>query len=291
MEFVRVVKSALAGWDRNRSGGMSASLAFYSLLSLVPLVTVAMSVATFLLGSASARWIASSRIRSLFGQTVSDVFDGIVNAGFSPGETAIAATLGLVVLLSGVSGVASELRSSLNLIWGVETASESVKDMIKNRSRAVLLVLALSILVLAVSIVSVVISAAGKFVASLLPAPEWALALANFGVSLALLFAIFVMIHRFVPDADVTWRQAVAAAACTAFLFTIGKEIVTIYIGKSTVGSVFGPGRSVIILLLWAQFSAAVLFFGAEFGRAYATERALQEKRRKTREEPVRHYI
>ena len=226
MQYARVAKVAWEGWNRDRADGMSASLAFYSLLSLVPLITVAMSLATWSLGSASARSISYTQISAVFGKPVAEVFNSILDAGSSSAESVIAALLGLFVLIIAVSGLAGELRSALNLIWGVPTKPESVVDMLRNRTRAFVLVLALAVLVLAVSILSIATAAAGKFVVTLLPAPEWVLTLGNFGISLALLFGVFLLIHHYVPDADVTWRQAAAAATCTALLFTIGKEIV-----------------------------------------------------------------
>jgi len=277
--YGRMFSSAIAGWNQHRGSGMSASLAFYSLLSLAPLITVAMSLATWFLGSTSARWIFKSKVNGIFGSSVADVVDSVLSAGFPPRESAFAALLGLAVLLYGVTGVAEELRSSLNLIWRVAPDSEeSFLETALKRSRDLLLVFALCTLVLAISIVSMVTAAAGEFVATLLPAPEWVLTIANFGASLLLLFGLFFLIHRYVPDAAVTKNQAIIAALCTSLFFAAGKELVAIYIGKSTVGSVFGPGRSVVILLLWANFSATVLFLGAEFGKAYAIEEQLSRE-------------
>ena len=162
------------------------------------------------------------------------------------------------------------------MIWLVPSADdESWLETVLKRSRDLVLVFALCTVVLAISIISLVTAAAGEFVAVLLPAPEWLMTILNFSASWLLLFGLFFLIHRYVPDANVSRRQALIAALSTATLFAAGKELVAIYIGKSTVGSVFGPGRSVVILLLWAHFSATVLFLGAEFGRAYANEERL----------------
>ena len=251
---------------------MSASLAFYSLLSLAPLITVAMSLASWSLGAKSVSWVFKSKIQNLFGESVAQVVDSILTTDFTPVDSVFSALFGSVVLLFGAVGVAGELRSSLNLIWNASSAEreESVFEMAIKRGRDLLLVLALCAVVLAISILSVITAAAGKFVSVLLPAPEWILTIGNFSASLLVLFVLFFLIHRYVPDASVTRRQGLVAALTTALLFAVGKEAVAIYIGKSTVGTIFGPGRTVVILLLWSYFSSIVLFLGAEFGHAWA---------------------
>lgn len=280
MRFTRILKSVWAGWDRNRGSTLSASLSYYVLLSLVPLITVAMSLVTFLLGRNSSRYLLNERVEHIFGPNVAATVAEALEKTPSQGDSALAASLGFLVLLWGVGGIAGELRASLNLIWCHPVNEEAgFGDFIKGRLRSFLLVFALAVLVFILSTLGILISVTGKFVTGVLPAPEWVLSLANLGVSFVLLLVLFLLVHRYVPEAKVPWKAAIAGGFATALFFTIGKELMTLYIGKSTVGSMFGPGRSVIVLLLWAQFSSSVLFLGAEFARAYAAELASRQRR------------
>ena len=284
MKVGRVLKSVWAGWDRNRGGTMSASLSFYALLSLVPLITVAMSLVTFLLGVTSSRYLLNERIELIFGTSVAATVAEALEKTPSQGDSAVAAGLGLLVLLWSVGGVARELRASLNIVWGIEAdEDDGYRAIVRSRVRSFLLVFAMSILVFALSALGILIAATGRFVSGLLPAPEWVLALGNAGVTFAILCILFMLIHRYVPDRKAPWGVALAGGVSTALFFTLGKELMTLYIGKSTVGSVFGPGRSVIVLLLWAQFSSSVLLLGAEFARAYSAELVSRTRRAEMR--------
>lgn len=280
MRITRILKSVWAGWDRNRGPTLSASLSYYVLLSLVPLITVAMSLVTFLLGQSSSRYLLNERVEHIFGPSVAATVAEALEKAPSQGDSALAASLGFLVLLWGVGGIAGELRASLNLIWDHPIDEDAgFGEFLKGRLRSFALVFSLAVLVFILSSFGILISVTGKFVTGLLPAPEWALSLANLGISFVLLFLLFLLVHRYVPEAEVPWKAAIAGGFATALFFTLGKELMTLYIGKSTVGSMFGPGRSVIVLLLWAQFSSSVLFLGAEFARACASELASRERR------------
>ncbi|BDC49573.1 hypothetical protein F183_A18890 [Bryobacterales bacterium F-183] len=280
MRFTRILKSVWAGWDRNRGSTLSASLSYYALLSLVPLITVATSLVTFLLGRASSRYMVNERVQQIFGSSVAATVAEALEKAPSQGDSVLAAVLGFLFLLWGVGGVAGELRASLNLIWDHPIDPDAgFWDFVTARLRAFLLVFSLAVVVFVLSALGILIAATGKFVSGLLPASEWVLSLVNLGVSFVLLFLVFSLVHRYVPEALVPWKAALAGGFATALFFTLGKELMTMYIGKSTVGSMFGPGRSVIVLLLWAQFSSSVLFLGAEFARACAAEMASRQRR------------
>ncbi len=270
MLWFKLLKRAWSGWTNNRASALSASLAFYSLLSLVPLISLAVSLVAWFIGSKSAHQILTFRAREMFGNSVALTLSKTLQATGPPRTSLLTSLFGVGVLLVGGAGVAGELRSSLNLIWGVPTISVSWFEFLRNRSRELLLVVVLLFAVLGVSILGLLISAAGRVVTEVIPAPAFVILAGNFLFSLVVLFLLFLLIHRYVPEASILWRHALAGALCTTALFALGKELLATYIRGFMVGAVFGAGQSVIALLVWAWFSASVLYFGAEYARAWA---------------------
>ena len=273
MRVTNVIRSAWAGWNRNRGSDMSASLAFFSLLSLVPLLTFSLTLAGWFLGNTSAERILTRQVGRDFGESVSQALRGTMTSGRTESGSALSAVTGVVLMLAGAAGVAGELRCSLNLIWGAPAARGGWLGMLQMRLRELALVLMLLLAVLAASAAGAATALAGETLAWLLHTSQKGLILGNAVFSLTVLMFLFLLVHKYVPDVDVSWRGAVAAAVCTVTLFTAGKELVVLYLQKSTVSSAFGPGQSVVALLLWAYFSSCVVFLGAEFGAAWVAER------------------
>ena len=192
----------------------------------------------------------------------------------NPQGGTIATIIGLVTLLIGATAVFGELQATLNLIWEVRPAPThgvwaGIWAVLRERIFSLALVLALAFLLL----VSLVISAALAGAAAMFQGPEQALLsrLLELAVSLLVLTFVFALLYKYVPDAEIGWRDVWLGGLITAVLFTLGKTAIGFYLGQASVGSAYGAAGSLVVLLVWVYYSALIMFFGAEFTHAWAT--------------------
>jgi membrane protein len=188
-----------------------------------------------------------------------------------PSTGIVAAAIAAVTLLLGASGLFGQLQDALNTIWGVKPKpGRGMWRLIQDRFLSVMAVLGTGFLLLVSLVLSAALSALGKWFGGLLPAPEVLLQALNFLVSFGVITVLFAMIFKLLPDARITWRDVWVGAGITALLFTLGKFLIGLYLGKSNVGSAYGAAGSLVIVLVWVYYSAQILLFGAEFTQVYA---------------------
>jgi len=277
-EVKRLLVTTFREWNAVEAPRMGASLAYYTLLSLAPLLIVLITVASFVFGEQAARGALMSQIQGLVGSDGARAIQTVLQQASEKKTTgAFAAVVGFLTLLFGASSVALELRSTLNKIWGVRE-QEGVTGAIKERSYAVLVVLGAGFLLLVSLVISAVLASMEKFFGGVLPIPASILEAINFLVSLAVITGVFAAIYKFVPSVSIRWHDALVGGAFTALLFTIGKTLIGIYLGKAAVGSAFGAAGSLVIVLVWVYYSAQILFFGAEFTRIYSMHASARTK-------------
>ena len=175
------------------------------------------------------------------------------------------------MLFFGASGVFNELNSALNSIWEVAPKpGEGARGFLRHRFLAFAMVLAVAFLLLVSLVLSAGVSAIGHFFATYLPGGETSWQLANFVFGVAMSTGLFALIYKFVPDVEVAWRDLWVGAFATALLFSIGKSLLGLYIGKTAPASAYGAAGSLVALVIWVYYSAQVVFFGAEFTQVYA---------------------
>ena len=168
-------------------------------------------------------------------------------------------------------GRAPLLRSALNVIWEVKPeVTSGIVALLRERFFSFGMVLSIGFLLLVSLVLSTILAAIGKFFGGFLPIPAGVLEVVNFLVSYTGVVALFGLIFRFVPEAKVRWNNIWLGACVTAILFMIGKTLIGLYLGKSSVGSTYGAAGSVIVVVVWVYYSAQIFFFGAEFTHAYA---------------------
>jgi len=190
--------------------------------------------------------------------------------------TGLAATfLGSVTLLFGALGVFGELQNSLNTIWEVKPKPakgllDGVKRFVVRRLLSFTMVLGIGFLLLASLVLSAAISAFGEYVGNRWPLADFWLQLLNFVISFAVITLLFAMMFKFLPEIKIAWKDVWLGAAVTSALFSLGKFLIGLYLGRSEVGNTFGAAGSLAILLIWIYYSAQILFFGAEFTQVYA---------------------
>jgi membrane protein len=260
-------------WWNDNCLRLAASLAYYTALSLAPLVLLIVGVIGLVLDRQQVGSQLSAQLEGLIGPAGRELVTSIL-AATSPQGGTIATIIGLVTLLIGATAVFGELQATLNLIWEVRPAPThgvwaGIWAVLRERLFSLALVLALAFLLL----VSLVISAVLAGAAALLQGPEQALMsrLLELAVSLLVLTFVFALLYMYVPDAEIGWRDVWLGGLITAVLFTLGKTAIGFYLGQASVGSAYGAAGSLVVLLVWVYYSALIMFFGAEFTHAWAT--------------------
>jgi membrane protein len=182
----------------------------------------------------------------------------------------VATMIGIITLIVTASGVFVEMQTALNVIWKATPKGTTVSQLIRARAASLGLVAALGFLLMVSLVVSTALTAFGNYLDSVLPFGKIIMTVLNGIVSLALISFLFAAIYKVLPDRDLKWGDVVVGAIVTAVLFTIGKSLISWYIGSSAVASSFGAAGALIVLLLWVYYSAQIFLLGAEFTKVYA---------------------
>src|SRR5919108_1946826 len=271
--FWRVTIGAAQDWWADNCLRLAASLAYYTALSLAPLLLLIVGLTGMVLGREQVASQLAAQLESLMGPAGRELVTSILTAT-SPQGGMWATVVGLVTLVIGATAVFGELQATMNLVWEVRPAPTGgawagLWALLKERLFSLALVLALAFLLL----VSLVISAALAAAAARFQGPEQTLVsrLLEGAVSLAVLTLAFALLFTYVPDAEVRWRDVWLGGVITAGLFTVGKTAIGYYLGRASVGSAYGAAGSMVVLLVWVYYSALIFFFGAEFTQAWAT--------------------
>lgn len=269
-DFKRLLVASWNDWNKDNATRLGAALAYYTVLSLAPLLLVVITIAGFVFGREAVEGQLMYQISGMVGPEGGQAIQTMLkNAAFQKATGVWASILGLLALLFGASSVVGELRSSLNQIWRVKE-EEGVKGLIKQKSYAFGIVIGAGFLLLVSLVISAGLQAAGKFVGSMLPIPAPVLESLNVIVSFLIITGVFAFIFKFLPNVDLKWSDVAMGAAFTAALFTAGKTLIGLYLGKASFGSTFGAAGSLVIVLVWVYYSAQIFFFGAEFTKNYA---------------------
>jgi membrane protein len=284
-ELKRLFLRTYQEWSEDQAPRLGAALAYYTVLSLAPLLILLIALAGLILGEEAARGQLFDQIRSMVGTDGGKAIEEMVQNASKPGHGIVASIIGFITLLFGASSVANELKSSLNAIWDRGDDSGGVKEMVKQRSKALVIVLGCGFLLLVSLVVSSAIAAAGSWATGLLTLPAVVMHTFHLLLAVAVLTGVFAVLFKYLPDVDVQWRDVLLGAAFTAVLFTIGKFLIGLYLGKASFGSTYGAAGSLVIVLVWVYYSSQIFFFGAEFTQVYSGERGSDPHR--TREAPV----
>jgi len=253
---------------------LGAALAFYTMLSLAPLLVVVVAVAGWVFGREAAVGQLVWQIQDLAGYEGAQAVKALLTAAHKPAAGSIAAILGILTLFAGASSAIAELREALNTIWNVPKKRrgivQSVLAILKDRTMAFAMVLGIGFLLLVSLAINAALAALGGYFQAYLPANEWILQSANFVISFFVVTFLFTLIYKVLPDIYIAWTDVALGAAITSLLFTFGKTLLGLYLGKAAFVSTYGAAGSLVVLLLWVYYSAQIFFLGAEFTHTYA---------------------
>jgi membrane protein len=281
-EAISMLREAANDWFEDKAPQQGAALAFYSLLSLAPLLMIAIAIAAFFFDEQTARTQLEDQMKGLIGKDGAEATKSLLEHAHRPGAGLLATVLGVVTLLFGASGVFGQLQEALNQIWDVPPRESSgIGEMVRSRFLSFAMVLVIGFLLLASLLLSAGIAAAGTYVGDRVPGTETWLQTANTLASLAIITLLFAAIFKVLPDTHIPWRDVWMGALLTSLLFTVGKLLIGLYLGKSGLASAYGTAGSLVVLIVWVYYSAQILFFGAELAHVYAQRHGSRSGRNK----------
>ena len=266
-----LLKETFDKWSADRAPRLGAALSYYTVFSIVPLLVLVIAIAGLVFGEEAAQQHIIAQISNLLGDKTAASIQEMLQTAQQPSKGLLTSLLAIGTLLLGASGVFQQLQDALNTVWHVEPKEgRGFWGAIKDRFFSFVAVLGTGFLLLVSLVLSAALAAVGKLFQGWLPVPEVILHVANFAVSFGVITVLFAMIFKLLPDAHVAWRDVWIGAGMTSLLFTIGKFLIGMYLGKADVGSAYGAAGSLVILLVWVYYSGQILLFGAEFTAVYA---------------------
>jgi membrane protein len=269
-----ILKKSFSGFSENKVTKLSASLAYYTVFAMAPLMIIIISLSGFFLGQEAAEGKIYGQLSGFVGSNTAVQLQDMIKHASLAGKSKVAAIIGGVTLLVAATTVFAEIQDSINTIWGLKPKPKrGWLKMLKNRFLSFSVIISLGFLLLVSLSISTLIDGFSQSLKQYFPdVTVIVFYVINLILTLFIITLIFAVIYKVLPDAKITWKDVLAGAIVTAVLFMIGKFAISFYISKSNVGSTYGAAGSLVILLLWVYYSAIILYFGAEFTKAYAVK-------------------
>ncbi len=268
---IGLLKESYGKWSDHQAPRLGASVAFYSVLSFAPLLVLITAVIAIVFGQQSAQNELVHVARQWMGEKGAETVASLLKNAQKPSSGIFATIVAFSTLLFGASGVFGELHDALNIIWEVPPKTDAgVFSLIREKLFSFGMVLSVGFLLLISLVLSAALAFVGRYFGYLIPLPAPVLEAINFLVSIAVIAALFALMFKYVPNAQVSWRDVSVGALGTAVLFTVGKFLLGLYLGKASVGSPYGAAGSLVAVIVWIYYSAQIFFFGAEFTHVYA---------------------
>jgi membrane protein len=264
------LRRAAKGWSGDHATRLASSLAYYTLLSLAPLMVLAVSLAGLFLGKQAAHERIAQQVTTLVGEQAGRAIQDVVSHAQEPHKGVLGTVIGLLVLVMGASGVFGELQAAFDVIWHVEPRpGRGLKGLLRDRLTSFTMVLTVAFLLLVSLILTTGLALAGHRFTQALPGGAVLWGAINFLVSFAIVSGLFSLMFKAIPDVQLRFGDVWGGGVLTALLFTLGKLALGLYLGRSSVASPYGAAGSLIVLVVWVYYSAQILFFGAEFTKAH----------------------
>ena len=267
----RLIKEAFQEWQQDKASLLAAALAYYTVFSITPLLVIAIAIAGAVFGREKAQGEIIEQINGLVGTQGAQAIETALANANQPQLGSAASIISIVILFVGASGVFAQLQQALNTVWDVRAKPNSgIWEFIRKRLLSFGMVLTIGFLLLVSLMLSAVLSGIGKLQLDVLPGFASFWQLLNFGISFGFISLLFALIYKYLPDVYIRWKDVWVGAILTALLFTFGKFLIGLYLGRGSLGSTYGAAGSLIVFLAWVFYSAQILLFGAELTQVYA---------------------
>jgi membrane protein len=266
-------RRAVAAWIDDYAPSMGAALAYYTLFSVAPLLLIVISIAGLVFGPDAARGDIFAELRDLMGDEGAAAVQALLQSVNKPAQGVFGTGIGLVLLGLGAISVFGELQNSLDRIWRAprrRPGASGLWSLVRARLLSFGMVLGIGFLLMVSLVASAAVAALGKLSTPLFGASAMLAELLNLAISFALITVTFALIYKIIPRVPIGWRDVWTGAAVTALLFSIGKSLIGVYLGRSSFASGYGAAGSLVVLLVWTYYSAQIFLLGAEFTWVYA---------------------
>ena len=288
-ELRLLVDKSVNAWIDDYAPSMGAAIAYYTLFSIAPLIILMVAVAGMVYGQDAAEGEIVAQLQGRIGQDAAAVVQELIKSVSRPGAGVVAGIVGLSTLFLGATSVFGEIQSALNRIWRVPDPARrsGLFNLVRTRLLSFGMVLFLGLLLLLSLAFSTALSVVGGWSNRWFSGWQTVLQFANFSVSFLANACIFAMMYKFMPRARIAWRDVGIGAAVTAFLLEVSKLLISLYLGRSSVGSSFGAAGSLVLFLVWVYLSAQIFLLGAEFTWVYARQRGSRSERYAAKAAPL----
>lgn len=269
--ILRLLGGAVAAWWNDNLLRLGASLAYYTLFAVAPILIVAVAVAGAAFGEEAVRGEVAAELQGLLGPDAASAVEALLKGARRPEGSMLALGLGLLTTMLAAGGVFLELQAALNIVWRVPPRPGTrIREYLRDRAQAFGVVLAIGFLLLVSLALGAVLSAVIAWLGARVPVLAAGLGVLNVGLALGLTAVLFALLFKVLPDVSLGYRTVAAGGVMTAVLFTVGRTLIGLYIGQSGTASSYGAVGSVAVLLLWVYYSSQIVLIGAEFTRLYA---------------------
>jgi membrane protein len=266
-----LVKETVLSFIKDEALSRGAAIAFYTATSLAPVLLIVIAIAGLAFGREAAQNEITGQLSGLMGLQTAEVLQSAIAGAAGKSSGILATIIGIVTLIVTASGVFGEIQSALNAIWKADPKGTTMSRLIRARAASLGLVAVLGFLLIVSLVVSAALTAFGNAINSILPFGKIILMLLNAAISLVLISVLFAAVYKVLPDRHLEWRDVIIGAVVTAVLFSLGKSLIGLYIGSSSIASSYGAAGGLIVLLLWVYYSVQIFLIGAEFTRVYAS--------------------
>jgi membrane protein len=265
-----IARDTVSEWIKHNASSLGAALSFYTLFSLAPILVIAMAVAGALFGAHVAETHVLEQMRALLGDAGAAAVQSLLSNAHQSGLKGVAAAVGIVTLLIGATSVFGELQNTLDLIWkSPDKDSVAWWRILRSRILSVGLILGVGFLLMVSLIMSAGLAALGAWLGSFMAQWQVILPALDLIFSLGLTTVLFAMIYKYVPRENIAWGDVWIGGLVTACLFSVGKLVIGLYLGRSSLNSAYGAAGSIMVLLLWIYYSAQIFLLGAEFTHVF----------------------
>ena len=274
LNILSLLKETFSEFMSDNAMRLSAALAYYSVFSLAPLLIIAISIAGAVFGEKAAAGAIEGQISDSVGEESAAAIEEMISGAHASGDNILMTIVGVVILLITASGVFAQLKDAMNTVWEIkQKPGFNLKHLLKSRLSALSIVLVIGFLLLISLALSTTVAALSDWFESQLAVPGFIFQIISFVLSVGIATLLFATIFKVLPDAEVEWGDVWRGALITAILFSIGKIILALYLGRESTASAYGAAGSLILLLSWVYYSANILLFGAEFTQVYSKRR------------------
>ena len=269
---IELFYAAARQWLDDNASRQAAAMSYYTVFSMAPVLILAISIAGLVFSQGDVQNYVVEQARDMVGTKGAESIETVMESTYGTGAGVLATLVAIATLFWGASNIFNQMKATLNHIWNVEPnpSGGGILRTVRDRVISIAMVLSIGFLLMVSLVVNALISAFVNFASGLSPALGGFIQVLNLGLTFAVITALFAMIYKFLPDAQIAWSDVGVGAAVTALLFVVGQFAIGLYLGNSSVASAYGAAGSLVVLLLWIYYAVQIFLFGAEFTQVYA---------------------